>query len=107
MPHLDAGLADGDGLLLHGLVNGHLIAHIHLVKLVNAADAVVSKHQRASLNRKLAALRVLARGSSSIAGSREAASVICITVQDSSTKEGRAIQKRLSNAAQTEHNGCT
>jgi hypothetical protein len=57
--YLDAGLADADGLLLHGLVDGHLVRHIHLVKLINAADAVVSKHQGTSLNGKLIVLRLL------------------------------------------------
>ena len=47
--HLDAGLGDGNGLLLHGLVDGDLVLHIHLVKLVDAADAVVCQHQGAGL----------------------------------------------------------
>jgi hypothetical protein len=79
MPHLDAGLADGDGLLLHGLVDGHLVAHIHLVKLVNAADAVVRQHQRASLNRKLATLRVLAGSGRGTKGQQGTASVTSVT----------------------------
>jgi hypothetical protein len=40
-------------------VDGHLVVHIHLVKLINAADAVVSKHQRTSFNGKLVVLRLL------------------------------------------------
>ncbi len=47
--HLDAGLGDGNCLLLHGLVDGHLVLHVHFVKLIDAADAVVSQHQRAGL----------------------------------------------------------
>ena len=37
---LDASLGDGDGLLLHGFVDGHLIPHVHLVKLIDAAHAL-------------------------------------------------------------------
>ena len=39
-----ANLCDGNCLLLHGLVNSHLVNFIHLVKLVDAADAVVGQH---------------------------------------------------------------
>lgn len=35
----DAGLSDRDGLLLHGFVDGDLVADVHLVELVNAANA--------------------------------------------------------------------
>ena len=37
---LDPGLGDGDGLLLHSLVDGHLVTLVHLVKLVNAAHTL-------------------------------------------------------------------
>ena len=57
--HLDAGLGDGDGLLLHGLVDGHLVLHVHLVKLVDAADAVVRQHQRARLDAEVVAVGLL------------------------------------------------
>jgi hypothetical protein len=57
--HLDAGLADADGLLLHGLVDGYLVRDVHLVKLIDAADTVVSQHQGTSLDRKLIVLRLL------------------------------------------------
>ena len=57
--HLDAGLGDGDGLLLHGLVDGHLVFHVHLVKLVNAADAIVRQHQRARLDAEVVAVGLL------------------------------------------------
>jgi hypothetical protein len=30
-----------NGLLFHGLVNGDLIPHVHLIKLVNATDALM------------------------------------------------------------------
>ena len=59
---LDARLGDGDGLLLHGLVDCDLVLDVHLVKLVDAADAVVRQHQRARLDAKLVALALLAAG---------------------------------------------
>ena len=37
----------------------HLVLDVHLVKLVDAADAVVGKHQRARLNGKLSVLGLL------------------------------------------------
>lgn len=40
---LDAGLGDRYRLLLHRLVNGHLIAYVHLVELVNAANALLRR----------------------------------------------------------------
>ena len=45
----DAGLRDGDGLLLHGLVNRDAILLAHLVELVDADDATVRKNHRTSL----------------------------------------------------------
>eukprot|EP00166_Cyanidium_caldarium_P006048 ctg_786.g159 len=56
---LNARLGDGDGLLLHGLVNGHLIAQVHLVEFVDATDTIIGQHQRARLDAKLAGLAVL------------------------------------------------
>mmetsp|Transcript_120074 Transcript_120074/g.209026 ORF Transcript_120074/g.209026 Transcript_120074/m.209026 type:complete len:407 (+) Transcript_120074:575-1795(+) len=50
----DACLGDGDGLLLHGLVDGHLVVAPHLVELVDAHDAPVCQHQGASLQVELA-----------------------------------------------------
>ena len=57
--HLDAGLGDGDGLLLHGLVDGHLVLHVHLVELVDAAHAAVGQHQCARLDAKVIAVCLL------------------------------------------------
>jgi hypothetical protein len=37
----------------------HLVLDVHLVKLVDAADAVVRQHQRARLDAKLVALAFL------------------------------------------------
>ena len=50
----------------------HLILHIHLVKLVDAADAVVGQHERACLDAKLVALALLQKfqGASWLVGAR-------------------------------------
>ena len=45
----DARLGDGDGLLLHGLVDGDAVLLAHLVELVDADDATVRKNHRTSL----------------------------------------------------------
>mmetsp|Transcript_136869 Transcript_136869/g.425189 ORF Transcript_136869/g.425189 Transcript_136869/m.425189 type:complete len:321 (-) Transcript_136869:1394-2356(-) len=45
----DARLCNGDGLLLHGLVDRHPILDVHLVKLVDAHDARISEHHGAAL----------------------------------------------------------
>ena len=42
--YLDTSFGDGDGLLFHSLMNGHLIFGVHLVKLVNAANAIIRQH---------------------------------------------------------------
>lgn len=39
---VDPSFRDGYGLLFHGLVNSDLVADVHLVELVDGADAVVS-----------------------------------------------------------------
>ena len=41
---LDAGFGNRYSLLLHGLVDGHLVRRVHLVELVDAANAVVREH---------------------------------------------------------------
>ena len=43
--NLNARFGNGDGLLLHGLVNGHLVLGVHLVKLIDAANAIVCQHE--------------------------------------------------------------
>ena len=45
----DSGLGDGEGLLLHDLMEDGTCAVRHLVKLVDAADAVIAQHQRSSV----------------------------------------------------------
>lgn len=65
---LDASLGDGDGLLLHGLMDGHLVLLVHLVKLVDAADAVVRQHERACLDAEFATVAVLQATHASISG---------------------------------------
>lgn len=52
-------LGDGEGLLLHDLVQHGARAVTHLVELVDAADAVVAQHQRSGLQDQLPGLRVL------------------------------------------------
>lgn len=47
---LDTGFGDGDGLLLHGFMDGDLVGQVHLVKLVDGADAVVGEHESAGFN---------------------------------------------------------
>jgi hypothetical protein len=54
----DAGLGDGDGLLLHHLVDGRPVVLLHLVELVDAADPHVRQHQRTRLQRQLLRVRV-------------------------------------------------
>jgi len=55
---MDACLSDRDCLLLHCLVNSDLIFDIHLIELINATDAVVSKHECTSFDAELSSLRV-------------------------------------------------
>ena len=50
---MNACLCNRDGLLLHGLMDGCLILDVHLVKLVDTADSVVSEHEGAGLDAKL------------------------------------------------------
>ena len=52
--YLDTSFGNGNSLLFHGLVDSHLIFGVHLVKLIDQADASVSQHQRAALQRPLA-----------------------------------------------------
>lgn len=52
-------LGDGEGLLLHDLVQHRAGVVTHLVELVDTADAVVAQHQRSSLQHQLPSLWVL------------------------------------------------
>lgn len=56
---VNARLGDGDRLLFHGLVNRDLVRDVHLVKLVDCADAVVREHERARFDGEVASLLVL------------------------------------------------
>ena len=56
---LNSCFGNGNGLLFHGFVNSHLVFDIHLVKLINAADAVVCQHERTCLNAELTAVWLL------------------------------------------------
>mmetsp|Transcript_71945 Transcript_71945/g.224329 ORF Transcript_71945/g.224329 Transcript_71945/m.224329 type:complete len:295 (+) Transcript_71945:427-1311(+) len=64
----DASLRDGDGLLLHGFVDGHPVLDIHLVELVNTDDAGVSKHHGATLQRETILVRDDGRSQTSSTG---------------------------------------
>ena len=57
---VNASLGNGDRLLFHSLVDSHLILDVHLVELINAADAMVSEHKRTSFDTELTSLWVLA-----------------------------------------------
>lgn len=52
-------LCDGEGLLLHDLVQHRACVVTHLVELVDAANAVVAQHQRSGLQHQLPGLWVL------------------------------------------------
>lgn len=41
----DACLGDGNGLLLHGLVDASPVDFVHFVEFINAADTVISKYK--------------------------------------------------------------
>mmetsp|Transcript_19882 Transcript_19882/g.48164 ORF Transcript_19882/g.48164 Transcript_19882/m.48164 type:complete len:207 (-) Transcript_19882:822-1442(-) len=49
----DASLGDRHSLLLHHLMDGSAVRVLHLVELVDAADALVRKHERAALKHHL------------------------------------------------------
>jgi hypothetical protein len=66
----DAGLGDGDALLLHGLVDGGAVLVGHLVELVDAADAAVGEDERAALEHPLARHGVLVDGRGEADGGR-------------------------------------
>lgn len=55
----DIYLCNGEGLLLHDLVQHGARVVAHLVELVDAADAVVAQDQRAGLQHQLPGLWVL------------------------------------------------
>ena len=58
----DASLGDGDGLLLHRLVDRRPVRVVHLVELVYEADALVGQDEGAGLQGPLLGqLRALGR----------------------------------------------
>jgi hypothetical protein len=59
---LDAGFGYRDGLLFHGFVDGHLVCYVHLVKLVNGTDAVVSEHESPGFDGEFSSLFVFDNG---------------------------------------------
>lgn len=52
-------LGNGECLLLHDLMEDRACAVTHLIKLINAADAVVAQHQSSGLQDQLPGLGVL------------------------------------------------
>lgn len=60
---LDTSFGDRDRLLFHGFVDGDLIREVHLVELVDGANAVVGQHERSGFNRELSSLFILDDGS--------------------------------------------
>ena len=75
----DPSLGDRDGLLLHGLVDRGAVGVVHLVELVDQADALVGEHERAAFERPLARHRLLVHrrrqtdGRGSLAGGEDGA----------------------------------
>ena len=59
----DAGLRDRDGLLLHDFVNVGAVTLVHLVELIDAADAVVGEDKGTTLEYDFAGVLVLDDGS--------------------------------------------
>ncbi len=53
-------------MLLHGFMDSHLILDVHLVKFINAADAIVCQHQSTCLNAELVVVRILHQPAQSI-----------------------------------------
>jgi hypothetical protein len=62
-PGSDPSLCHTDGLLLHGLMDGHPILRPHLIKLVDTNQSTVRPHQCSSLDLELPGYRVLVDGS--------------------------------------------
>ena len=46
---LNSSLGNRDGLLLHGLMNGHSVPFHHFVELIDATDSIVCKHKSTCL----------------------------------------------------------
>lgn len=65
---LYSSLGNGDSLLLHGLVNGHLILGIHFVKFIDAAHSIVSQHKGTCFNDELVRFLILYHSSSKTCG---------------------------------------
>ena len=56
----DAGLGNGDGLLLHGLVDRHPVVLAHLVELIDAHHPTICQNHGASLQQKTSSHEILA-----------------------------------------------
>lgn len=60
--YLNACLGDGNGLLLHGFMNSHLVININLIKFINATNAIIWKHQGTCLNTHLSCIMISTHG---------------------------------------------
>lgn len=81
-------LSDGDGLLLHHLVDGRAVGVGHLVKLVDAADALVGEHQGSALQGHLTGQGVLHHGGGQTdAGRAATGGVLAWTAEGQDTLE--------------------
>ena len=75
---MDTSFGNRDGLLLHGLVDGDLVFDVHLVEFVDAADAMVCKHQGSCFDAELSCFGVSPDiGSQSSSATSSAATVDC------------------------------
>lgn len=59
-----AHFGDGDGLLFHDLMDGCAVCVSHLVKLIDAADALISQHQGSPFQGHFSSQRISHHGSS-------------------------------------------
>lgn len=48
--YLDSSLSDGDGLLLHGFMDGHLVLQVHLIKLINTTYSLIQEVKGKSID---------------------------------------------------------
>lgn len=65
---LDSGFRNRDCLLFHRFMDSDLIGDVHLVELVNCADAVVGKHERTGFDSKFTRFFVFNNGGGETSG---------------------------------------
>ena len=79
---VDAGLADGDGLLLHDLVNRRAVGVLHLVELVDARNAAVGQDKGAPFQHELVRDGIAQHGGGQTRAGRPAAGRVQTTRRD-------------------------